>query len=142
MTPEEQEQTMIDNFPEKTGKTLSKRYVTPYRRRNGPIRVRWVNFFPINTDRTRKGFAGFPDPLLSRPTTYLKAGDSQGEENRAQNQEPGERNAGHASCPPWRFQAADPRSPPKRLPLAAPVVESIARPAPPRPESRPGSTRW
>lgn len=57
-----------------TGKEMPKAYAIPARNRIGPIQVRWVNYYPI--DR-KDGWAGYPDPLLVRPETYLKSDCSQ-----------------------------------------------------------------
>ncbi len=57
-----------------TKKEISKRYDTPFRRRNGPIWVRWVNFFPVKPDG---GWTGYPDPLLERGESRLDMGRAQ-----------------------------------------------------------------
>ena len=58
-----------------TKKEISKRYDAPYRRRNGPILVRWVNFYPVKPD---DGWTGYPDPLLERAESRIAAGRAQG----------------------------------------------------------------
>lgn len=58
----------------KTGKPIDRRYATYLRRRNGPLWLRWVNYYPI--DR-KGGWTGYPDPLLERPERHIAAGRSQ-----------------------------------------------------------------
>lgn len=57
-----------------TGKPMPKGYAVPTRAKNGPLQVRWVNYYPI--DR-KDGWAGYPDPLLVRPETIIESGRSQ-----------------------------------------------------------------
>jgi len=62
----------------KTGKEIKKRYSTSYRKKNGPIWVRWVYYFPIENSPARlKGWTGVPDPLLERPVRNIGKGASQ-----------------------------------------------------------------
>jgi hypothetical protein len=57
-----------------TGAVLvSKKDSTNYRRRNGPVQVRFVNYYPLDP---ADGFTGYPDPLLARPETVIPAGES------------------------------------------------------------------
>lgn len=58
-----------------TGKTMSSRYITRYRKLRGPLWLRWVNYFPL--DR-KDGWTGMPDPLLDYPVKQLPANTSQG----------------------------------------------------------------
>lgn len=57
-----------------SGKPMSEKFSTAYRKRNGPLRVRWAENFPLNAG---EGWPGIPDALLSRPVTSLPAGRSQ-----------------------------------------------------------------
>jgi len=57
-----------------TGKEMPRNYITRHRRINGPLWLRWVDYIPL--DRKR-GWAGFPDPLLERPVRNIPAGASQ-----------------------------------------------------------------
>ena len=59
---------------EKTGRVLKKSYRASVRRRIGPIQIRWVNYYPI--DR-KDGWAGYPDPLLTRPDSFINSDKSQ-----------------------------------------------------------------
>lgn len=63
----------------KTGKEIAKKYETPYRRKHGPILLRWVNYYPLENSPyfKEKVFERFPDPLLERPETEIKSGLSQ-----------------------------------------------------------------
>lgn len=68
--------TVSDLVSAASGKKLSNvRDITPYRRRNGPVRVRYVNYFPL---KPADGFTGHPDPLLSRPEYTVPQGESRG----------------------------------------------------------------
>lgn len=60
-----------------SGKPISGAYLTSFRRVRAPIWTRWVNMYPSHPDRWQKGWCGMPDPLLERPETTIKAGDSQ-----------------------------------------------------------------
>ncbi len=63
----------------KTGKEIVKKYETQYRRKHGPLWVRWVNYYPLgNSPYFKQGVAEqFPDPLLERPETRIEEGNSQ-----------------------------------------------------------------
>ena len=56
------------------GKELGKVHTTHYRRRNGPLWLRWVHYYPV--DR-KNGWTGYPDPLLEQKITRLDPGQSQ-----------------------------------------------------------------
>jgi hypothetical protein len=58
-----------------TGKPIAKSFSTPFRRRNGPLWLRWVNYYPT---KPADGWTGYPDPLLERPETTLACGQAQG----------------------------------------------------------------
>ena len=57
-----------------TKKEMDRRYITPFRRINGPLWLRWVNYYPVDP---KNGWTGYPDPLLERAEVDLKAGQSQ-----------------------------------------------------------------
>jgi len=57
-----------------TGKSLSTRYSTHYRRKHAPLWLRWVNYYPVDT---KNGWTGYPDPLLERAEVDIKSGRSQ-----------------------------------------------------------------
>lgn len=68
--------TVSDLVDARTGKKMtSSKDITPYRRRYGPVRVRWVNYFPLKAE---EGFTGHPDPLLARPEYTIPRGESRG----------------------------------------------------------------
>lgn len=61
-----------------SGKELGGRqYTTHTRRANAPVWLRWVNTWPIDGKEVWEGWTGYPDPLLERAETDLKAGRSQ-----------------------------------------------------------------
>jgi hypothetical protein len=68
------EVTVAPLMNRETGKVMPKSYAVPVRGRNGPVQVRWVNYYPV--DR-KDGWAGYPDPLLTRPETIIESGNSQ-----------------------------------------------------------------
>lgn len=57
-----------------SGKPMSEKFSTPYRKNNGPLRVRWAENYPLNA---AEGWPGTPDALMNRPVTSLPAGRSQ-----------------------------------------------------------------
>jgi hypothetical protein len=57
-----------------SGTEMSKRHYTHYRRRRGPLLLRWVNYYPTKRDN---GWSGYPDPLLEQGEKRLEAGRSQ-----------------------------------------------------------------
>ncbi|MCM8769374.1 MAG: hypothetical protein NC911_06870 [Candidatus Omnitrophica bacterium] len=61
----------------KTGKEIDRRYPTAFRRKNGPLWLRWVYYYPVEPDRWEKGWCGYPDVLLERPVSSLQAGQTQ-----------------------------------------------------------------
>ncbi|MCX7706374.1 MAG: DUF4091 domain-containing protein, partial [bacterium] len=62
----------------KTGKEITKRYETAYRRKHGPSWLRWVNYYPLeNSLYLKENYERFPDPLLERPETEIREGVSQ-----------------------------------------------------------------
>ena len=68
------EVTVAPLINSETGKAMPKSYAVPARSRIGPVQVRWVNYYPV--DR-KDGWAGYPDPLLTRPETVIESGNSQ-----------------------------------------------------------------
>jgi hypothetical protein len=58
-----------------TGKEIDKKlYLTDFQRRNGPLWLRTVRYFPLDPPG---GWSGVPDPLMERPITNLEAERSQ-----------------------------------------------------------------
>ncbi|MEI8312164.1 MAG: glycoside hydrolase domain-containing protein, partial [Verrucomicrobiota bacterium] len=57
-----------------SGKPISEKFSNPFRKRCGPLRVRWAENYPLKAE---EGWPGTPDALLSRPVTNLPAGRSQ-----------------------------------------------------------------
>ncbi len=67
--------TVSDLVNVKTGKKLSKKFITYWRKKNGPVKVRWVGNFPFEP---KPGQKIFPDPLFERSVSMVPAGESQG----------------------------------------------------------------
>ncbi len=60
---------------QESGEVLSSaKEITRHRKLNGPLWVRWVDYFPI--DR-QDGWAGFPDPLFEQAVTPIQPGATQ-----------------------------------------------------------------
>ena len=57
-----------------TGEEISRRFLTPTQRRMGPLTVRFADTYPLERVANR---VNYPDPLLYRPVTAMKAGQSQ-----------------------------------------------------------------
>lgn len=53
-----------------TGKQISGKYLTPYRKGRGPVWVRWVDYAPLNLPN---GDRGHPDPLIEKPPVDIPA---------------------------------------------------------------------
>ncbi len=67
--------TVSDLVNVKTGKPLSRKYISESRKMYGPVRVRFVEYYPY--DR-KPGDIYYPDPLMDRKVTTLPAGESLG----------------------------------------------------------------
>ena len=59
---------------ETTGKEIDNKQVMRVRQVHGPLRIRWVESFPLKPEN---GWTGHPDALLDRPEQEIAAGKSQ-----------------------------------------------------------------
>ena len=59
------------------GKEIAGKYATRRQQRRGPLRLRWVNYYPTKPEAWQKGWTGYPDPLLERLEYDLEAGQTQ-----------------------------------------------------------------
>ncbi len=57
-----------------SGKEIDNKQFTRARQNHGPLRIRWVESFPLKAEN---GWTGHPDALLDRPERELSAGRSQ-----------------------------------------------------------------
>lgn len=68
------EVTLAPLISAKTGLPAKWTYERKSRRRNGPLWLRWVRYFPLKPEN---GWTGRPDPILERPDSEMDAGRSQ-----------------------------------------------------------------
>ena len=58
-----------------TGGEIGSKYLTKFRQKNGPVWVRWINYYPVKPEG---GWTGYPDPLLEQGETLVPAGETRG----------------------------------------------------------------